>query len=89
MEYFRSFILKLPDRGEKILKFRDKVQNEIAHRDEMEKASRLLSRLNIVSEGKNAINDLEWTGKYDEDSMQIVELDMDDELEPLKILAQV
>ncbi|KAK0168749.1 hypothetical protein PV327_002519 [Microctonus hyperodae] len=84
----KSFILKLPDRGEKILKFRDKVQNELAHRDEMEKASRLLSRLNIVSEGKNAINDLEWTGKYDEKSTQIVELDVDDELEPLKILAQ-
>lgn len=59
----------------------------------MEKAANLLSRLNIASEGKGAMSKLEWTGKYDdkddEDATKIVELDSDDEEDPLKILAQV
>lgn len=52
----------------------------------------MLSRLNIASEGKAAMSKLEWTGKYndkeDEDT-KIVELDSDDEEDPLKLLAQV
>lgn len=56
----------------------------------MEEAANLLSRLNIASEGKAAMSKLEWTGKYnDEDTTKIVELDSDDEEDPLKILAQV
>lgn len=49
-----------------------------------------MSRLNLASEGKAAINKLEWTGKYSEtkDTVKIVELDSDDEEDPLKILAQ-
>ena len=49
-----------------------------------------MSRLNLASEGKAAINKLEWTGKYSEtkDTVKIVELDSDGEEDPLKILAQ-
>lgn len=37
------------------------------------------------------MNELEWTGKYEEikDTAKIIELDSDDEEDPLKILAQV
>lgn len=59
----------------------------------MEEAANSLSRLNIASEGKAAMSELEWTGKYDdkngESTTKIIELDNDDEDNPLKILAQV
>lgn len=57
----------------------------------MEEAANLLSRLNIASEGKMAMSELEWTGKYNDkdDTTKIIELDSDDEEDPLKILAQV
>lgn len=88
----KSFILKLPDKGEKIKVFRDRIIKQLEHRNEVEKAAVLLSRLNIASEGKSAMNELEWTGKYTEksgeDTVKIVELDSDDEENPLKILAQ-
>ncbi|XP_063995809.1 DNA-directed RNA polymerase II subunit GRINL1A [Diachasmimorpha longicaudata] len=86
----KSFISKLPDKGEKISKFRGKLLQELSRRNEVEEAAKLLSRLNIASEGKDAMNELEWTGKYSEGnaSRKIVELDSDDEEDPLKILAQ-
>lgn len=59
----------------------------------METAANLLSQLNIASIGKAAMTKLEWTGKYndknDENTTKVVELDSDDEEDPLKILAQV
>ncbi|XP_014487384.1 PREDICTED: DNA-directed RNA polymerase II subunit GRINL1A [Dinoponera quadriceps] len=90
----KNFISKLPDKGEKIISFRNKVLKEIEHRDEVEKAANLLSRLNIASEGKVAMSKLEWTGKYNDnnrsnnDTTKIVELDSDEEEDPLRILAQ-
>nr|XP_033340137.1 DNA-directed RNA polymerase II subunit GRINL1A isoform X1 [Megalopta genalis]XP_033340138.1 DNA-directed RNA polymerase II subunit GRINL1A isoform X1 [Megalopta genalis]XP_033340139.1 DNA-directed RNA polymerase II subunit GRINL1A isoform X1 [Megalopta genalis] len=86
----KAFIMKLPDRGQKIKEFYDKILKEIEHKNEVEKAASLLSRLNLASEGKAAMNELEWTGKYSEtkDTVKIVELDSDDEEDPLKILAQ-
>jgi len=66
---------------------------ELEHRNEMETAANLLSQLNIASIGKAAMTKLEWTGKYndknDENTTKVVELDSDDEEDPLKILAQV
>lgn len=81
----------MPDKGEKIKSFRDKILKELEHKNEVEKAANLLSRLNLASEGKAAMNELEWTGKYTEikDTVKVVELDSDDEEDPLKILAQV
>ncbi|XP_060821822.1 DNA-directed RNA polymerase II subunit GRINL1A [Bombus pascuorum] len=86
----KTFVLKLPDKGEKIKSFRDKILKELEHKNEVEQAANLLSRLNLASEGKAAINKLEWTGKYSEtkDTVKIVELDSDGEEDPLKILAQ-
>lgn len=88
----KQFISKLPDKGEKIVRFRDKLLKELEHRNEVETAANLLSQLNIASIGKAAITKLEWTGKYndknDENTTKVVELDSDDEEDPLKILAQ-
>ncbi|XP_012277587.1 DNA-directed RNA polymerase II subunit GRINL1A [Orussus abietinus] len=86
----RPLTSRLPDKGEKIKIFRDKIIKELSHRDEVEKAANLLSRLNIASEGKIAMNKLEWTGKYSETSEEIktIELDSDDEEDPLMVLAQ-
>jgi len=88
----KKFISKLPDKGEKIIRFHDKIVKELERRNEVEEAANLLSRLNIASEGKAAMSKLEWTGKYkddkDDDMTKIVELDSDDEEDPLKILAQ-
>jgi len=90
---FRKFISKLPDKGEKIISFYNKIQKELEHRIEVEEAANVLSRLNIASEGKMAMSELEWTGKYnernDENMTKIIDLDSDDEEDPLKILAQV
>lgn len=81
----------LPDKGEKIKNFRDRVLLEIERQNEIEKAAELLSKLNIASQGKAAMNEMEWTGKYSEKSNyeKIVELDSDDDDDPIKILAQV
>ncbi|XP_032668886.1 DNA-directed RNA polymerase II subunit GRINL1A [Odontomachus brunneus] len=90
----KNFISKLPDKGKKIINFRDKILKELEDRNEIEKAANLLSRLNIASEGKAAMSKLEWTGKYNSndknngDTTKIVELDSDEEEDPLKILAQ-
>ncbi|XP_070164232.1 DNA-directed RNA polymerase II subunit GRINL1A isoform X3 [Polyergus mexicanus] len=88
----KQFISKLPDKGEKIVSFRDKLLKELEHRNEVETAAELLSRLNIASVGKVAMTKLEWTGKYNdknnENTTKIIELDSDDEEDPLKILAQ-
>lgn len=88
----KNFISNLPDKGERIISFRDKILKELSHKNEIEAAANLLSRLNIASEGKKAMSELEWTGKYnstnDKNANKIVELDSDDEEDPLKILAQ-
>ncbi|EZA50840.1 hypothetical protein DMN91_002349 [Ooceraea biroi] len=84
----KNFVSKLPDKGKRIKDFRDRILKELQHKDEIEKAANLLSRLNIACEGKAAMTKLEWTGKYDNDVTKVVELDSDDEEDPLKILAQ-
>lgn len=91
--FFRQFISKLPDKGKKIINFRDKLLQELEHKNEVETAANLLSQLNIASVGKAAMVKLEWTGKYtdknNESTIKVVELDSDNEEDPLKILAQV
>ncbi|KAL0109208.1 hypothetical protein PUN28_014357 [Cardiocondyla obscurior] len=88
----KKFISRLPDKGKKIVSFHDKILKELEYKKEVKEMASVLSRLNIASEGKAAISKLEWTGKYnennDEDTIKTVELDSDDEEDPLKILAQ-
>jgi len=66
---------------------------ELQHKDETERVTHLLSQLNIACKGKAAMTKLEWTGKYDKNKdvseSEVVELDSDDEEDPLNILSQV
>lgn len=82
----------MPDKGERIKDFRARIIKELNRKNEVETAASLLSRLNIASEGKTAMSELEWTGKYaekkDTDVVKVIELDSDDEEDSLKILAQ-
>lgn len=91
--FFRSLISKLPDKGAKIIEFREKILKELKQKNTVENAAKLFSELNISTNGKAAMSELEWTGKYTEKpkeiNKKIVELDSDDEIDPLKILAQV
>lgn len=91
MYYSRNIISKLPDKGKKIIDLKEKIEAELRKRDEIECTAKLLSRLNIATEGKAAMSELEWTGKYNpnESTQKIALLDSDDEEDPLKILAQV
>lgn len=88
--HFRKFISKLPDKGKKIISFHDKLLKEFEYKNEVKKAANLLSELNIASKGKKTTSKIEWTGKNDNDNViKVIELDSDDEEDPLKILAQV
>jgi FtsZ-interacting cell division protein ZipA len=87
--FCRSFLGKLPDRGEKIFKFRSLLAEELSQRDEVEKTCDLLSGLNIGKAG--VLDEIEWTGKYSQFANDTPLLDSDDESDeernPLKILA--
>ena len=89
VHFCRSFIQKLPDKGEKISKFRSQLLEVLSQREDIEKACELFSRLKI---GKPSVSDeLEWTGKHSQTSHESGSLDSDDESDedrnPLKILA--
>jgi FtsZ-interacting cell division protein ZipA len=80
---------KLPDRGEKISKFRSLLIEELSRRDDVEKTLDLFSGLNIGESG--VLDEIEWTGKYSQIAHDTPVLDSDDESDedrnPLKILA--
>jgi hypothetical protein len=80
---------KLPDRGEKISKFRSLLAEELSRRDDVEKTCELFSGLNIGKCG--VLDEIEWTGKYTQTAHDAPVLDSDDESDeernPLKILA--
>lgn len=82
---------KLPDKGQKIREYFVKVQAELASRNEMDQAAEQFSTLNIVSIGRKAINNLEWTGNASTNNRGEVTVDSDDEPDdeedPLKIIA--
>jgi len=87
--FCRNFIRKLPDKGEKISKFRSQLLEVLSQREDIEKTCELFSGLKI---GKPSLSDeLEWTGKYSQTSHETRTLDSDDESDddrnPLKILA--
>ncbi|KAJ9598838.1 hypothetical protein L9F63_026625 [Diploptera punctata] len=84
----KKFISRLPDKGAKITQLRSRLAEELAQRDEVEKACGLLSGLNL---GKPSVTDeIEWTGNYSPNN-KCNKLDSDDESDdernPFKILA--
>ncbi|XP_023709419.1 DNA-directed RNA polymerase II subunit GRINL1A isoform X2 [Cryptotermes secundus] len=85
----KSFLRKLPDKGEKISKFRTLLAEELSRRDEVEKVCDKFSGLNVGKSGM--LDEIEWTGKYSQTVRESPLLDSDDESDeernPLKILA--
>ncbi|KAJ9592135.1 hypothetical protein L9F63_001363 [Diploptera punctata] len=84
----KTFAIRLPDKGAKITQLRSRLAEELAQRDEVEKACGLLSGLNL---GKPSVTDeIEWTGSYSPHN-KCNKLDSDDESDdernPFKILA--
>ncbi|XP_017143624.1 uncharacterized protein LOC108156594 [Drosophila miranda] len=87
---FKKRLLQLPDKGRRLQESYDKLLDEIRRRDDVEATAQMLSELNIASKGKIALNNLEWNGREIVDEGAHVEdiLDSDDELDPLRIIAQ-
>lgn len=82
---------RLPDKGKRIRDYYDKVLVEIEKRNVIDRAAELFSELNIASKGKQILDSLEWNGKYKKNNDNLVHLvdsDEDDEVDPLKIIAQ-
>lgn len=92
---FRSRLLLLPDKGERIQKLYKNILNEINVRNEIDQAAKLFSELNIVQKGINTVTHMEWSGgKVNGDQLVVAgdTLDSDDDIDgnddPLKIIAQ-
>lgn len=92
---FRSRLLKLPDKGERIQKLYKNIVNEINARNEIDLAAKLFSDLNIVEKGIKTVTHMEWSnGKVNSDQLIVAAdtLDSDDDVDgnsdPLKIIAQ-
>uniref|UniRef100_A0A336LZE8 CSON008498 protein n=1 Tax=Culicoides sonorensis TaxID=179676 RepID=A0A336LZE8_CULSO len=88
----KSKLNKLPDKGQKIREYYEKVQAELASRNEINLAAEQFSKLNIASVGQKALNNLEWTGDINPKKGVDVIVDSDDEvidenIDPLKIIA--
>ncbi|KAH8315022.1 hypothetical protein KR059_002066 [Drosophila kikkawai] len=82
---------QLPDKGKRLLDSYAGLLDEIRRRDEVEEATRLLSGLNIAEKGKVALNNLEWNGRTLDEGAHVDDiLDSDDEeeMDPLRIIAQ-
>lgn len=92
----RFRLSKLPDKGERIKTCHANIAKELEARNEITTAAALFSQLNIAATGRPAMNQMEWTGKYqpNNETNAAAPLDSDDdpddpdETDPLKILAQ-
>lgn len=88
--HFRSLLTKLPDKGENVKKFYEKIEKELKARTDIDEAAKLFSKLNVAEFGKTVVNRMEWNGALANDSdSNVPVLDSDDEEDtnPLKILA--
>lgn len=81
----KSWLKRLPDKGEKIQNLYDKIIEALDYRTEVENASKLLSSLNL---GSNNLNNLEWEGTVQSNNgPEILDSDDDEAPNPFEILA--
>lgn len=82
---------KLPDKGQRIKDFHEKVCKELERRSDINDAAEKFSEMNIAAKGEEKLTKMEWNGKLQNDPNSIEDvIDSDDEyeLDPLKIIAQ-
>lgn len=81
------FIKNLPDKGEKIMKLKEALEEELKKRNDSADLSKMLSALSV--NGKEDLDALEWTGQCipGQFARQEETNDSDDEHNPFKILA--
>lgn len=65
-----------------------RIVQELRQKDEIEQAAELFSELNISSKGAKFVTNLEWTGELKPNINEDVPGEVEDERDPLKILAQ-
>ncbi|XP_077294239.1 RNA polymerase II subunit M [Arctopsyche grandis] len=83
----KAFINKLPDKGEKIKKHRDKLLIEMARTDKIEESCKLLSALSIQP-SKSEIQNLEWRNHRNQNGTECLDSDDDSDPEdPLAVIA--
>ncbi|XP_034939659.1 DNA-directed RNA polymerase II subunit GRINL1A [Chelonus insularis] len=81
----KKFLKLLPDKGEKILTFRTKIENEIHLRNEIIRSNELMSALNISAD-KHVVEELEWKRNFHN---HLTSNDVEnDETDVLKILSE-
>ncbi|KAL9890683.1 RNA polymerase II subunit M [Glossina fuscipes fuscipes] len=84
----RKQLEKLPDKGRRIQTFYDKLIKELDRRANVDQAAKLFSQLNIVKEGEQVINSLEWGSDGYDHLDDVLDSDDEHEMDPLRILAQ-
>ncbi|XP_014242454.1 uncharacterized protein LOC106662724 [Cimex lectularius] len=77
----KSTLLKLPDKGVKLLSFKKEIEDELKKRNDIADISDVMAGLSIRAD----IQEIEWTGKLSSQSES--KLQPEDENDPLKILA--
>lgn len=85
----RTRLRNLPDHGERIKNLQERIIKEIEGRNEIEIAAQKFSSLNIAAKGIPAVTAMEWTsGKSQQPPDTVVDSDDDEDVDPLKVLAQ-
>lgn len=87
---FRSLLNKLPDKGENVKKFYEKIAKELKARSQIDEAAKLFSKLNVAAVGKKVVNKMEWNGalaKEDDTNVPVLDSDDEEDVNPFKILA--
>ncbi|KAK7870151.1 hypothetical protein R5R35_012715 [Gryllus longicercus] len=81
----KSFIKKLPDKGNRIKTFRERVLKALAEKDQIDQTCGLLSGLSLSK--SNVVDEIEWTGELTGVLNESSDISSDEDTNPLKILA--
>ncbi|GLG93200.1 Uncharacterized protein GBIM_00665 [Gryllus bimaculatus] len=81
----KSFIKKLPDQGNRIKTFRERVLKALAEKDQIDQTCGLLSGLSLSK--SNVVDEIEWTGELTGVLNESSDISSDEDINPLKILA--
>ncbi|XP_055904326.1 DNA-directed RNA polymerase II subunit GRINL1A [Eupeodes corollae] len=79
----------LPDKGQRIKDFLQKVCKELERRSDINDAAEKFSEMNITAKGEEKLINMEWNGNLNGDPiLDVIDSDDEAELDPLRIIAQ-